>query len=321
MTIGIVIIGRNEGERFQTCIRSVQGRSDRIVYVDSGSTDDSVQWAEDAGFQVEILPSDRPFTAARARNAGYRRLLRDYPSTDFIQFIDGDCQLDAGWLKAAQEFLETNPDVAVVFGRRRERFPEASIYNTMCDIEWNTPIGERQECGGDCLVRGSAFNDVGGYHDDLIAGEEPEMCLRLREKGWRIWRLDAEMTLHDANMHRITQWWKRSVRAGHAFAEVSWRHRNSPKKIWQTNVVRAVFWGGVLPVIAGLGGFLFPETWLLLLAYPAQIARLAIRSSKNGQPALIGFYDVLGKFAEARGVLMFHLNRHLARRATLIEYK
>ena len=194
MTIGIVIIGRNEGERFQNCIRSLQGRADRVVYVDSGSTDNSVSWAKEAGFQVETLPADRPFTAARARNAGYRRLVQQFPDTVFIQFMDGDCQLNAGWLDASLDFLKNHPEVAVAFGRRREQFPDATIYNAMCDLEWNTPIGERQECGGDCLIRRAAFDEAGGYRDDLIAGEEPEMCLRLREKGWRIWRLDAEMT-------------------------------------------------------------------------------------------------------------------------------
>ncbi|CTQ76762.1 mycofactocin system glycosyltransferase [Roseibium alexandrii] len=321
MTIGIVIIGRNEGERFQNCIRSLQGGPDRVVYVDSGSTDQSVSTAKDAGFQVETLPADRPFTAARARNAGYRRLVQKFPDTTFIQFMDGDCQLDAGWLKAGLEFLNNQPDVALAFGRRRELFPDASIYNAMCDLEWNTPIGERQECGGDCLVRRTAFDDAGGYRDDLIAGEEPEMCLRLREKGWRIWRLDAEMTLHDADLQRFSQWWKRSVRAGHAFAEVSWLHRNSPKRIWQRNVVRAVLWGAGLPTVTLVAGLFHPAFLLLFLLYPLQLVRLILRSIRAGHPAAIGCFELLGKSAELQGVLKYHWNRLLMRRTKLIEYK
>ena len=109
MTIGIVIIGRNEGERFQNCIRSLEGVSDRVVYVDSGSTDNSVNWAKDAGFQVETLPADRPFTAARARNAGYRRLVQQFPDTVFIQFMDGDCQLDAVGSKSVWTIWKITP--------------------------------------------------------------------------------------------------------------------------------------------------------------------------------------------------------------------
>ncbi len=321
MTIGIVIIGRNEGERFQNCIRSLEGVSDRVVYVDSGSTDNSVNWAKDAGFQVETLPADRPFTAARARNAGYRRLVQQFPDTVFIQFMDGDCQLDASWLKVGLDYLENHPDVAVAFGRRREQFPDATIYNTMCDLEWNTPIGERQECGGDCLVRRAAFDEAGGYRDDLIAGEEPEMCLRLREKGWRIWRLDAEMTLHDADLQRFSQWWKRSVRAGHAFAEVSWRHRNSPNRIWLRNVLRAILWGAGLPTVTLVAGIFHPAFLLLFLLYPLQLVRLILRSIRAGHPAGIGFFEVLGKFAELQGVLNFLWNRLGMGTIKIIEYK
>lgn len=321
MTVGIVIIGRNEGERFKNCVRSLQGRSEQIVYVDSGSTDDSVKWALDVGLKVEILTLDQPFTAARARNAGYRHLIQYYPDIEFIQFIDGDCQLAEGWLNTGLDFLKTHPDIAIVFGRRREQFPDASIYNTMCDLEWNTPLGERDECGGDCLVRRSSFDAAGGYQDDLIAGEEPELCLRLRGLGWKVWRLDAEMTQHDADMHKFKQWWQRSVRAGHAYAEVSWRHRASPKRIWQKNVRRAMFWGTGLPLLALFGGLFHPAVFSLLLLYPIQVCRLVLRNRKEGSPTSIGIYTVLGKFPEAQGVLKYHFNRALHRKVRIIEYK
>ncbi|MCE9606893.1 MAG: glycosyltransferase [Planctomycetia bacterium] len=213
--IGVVAIGRNEGERLRTCLRSLVGRAGAVVYVDSGSTDGSVALARSLGAEVVELDLALPFTAARARNAGFERLRQVLPAVEFVQFVDGDCEVRSGWLADAIAAFEGQPRWAVVCGRRRERRPEASVFNRLCDIEWDTPVGEASACGGDALMRVVAFVEVGGFDDSLIAGEEPEMCVRMRRHGWTIHRLAAEMTWHDAAMTRLGQWWKRTVRAGH----------------------------------------------------------------------------------------------------------
>jgi GT2 family glycosyltransferase len=317
MTVGIVVIGRNEGERLVACLRSLGELVHRTVYVDSGSTDGSVAAARDLGAAVTVLDTSLPFTAARARNHGLAVLVGHHPDIDYVQFVDGDCLLDGEWPDKAKRFLEAHPDVAVVCGRRRERFPERSIYNRLCDREWDTGVGEALECGGDMMARRDALDEVGGYADDLIAGEEPEMCLRLRDAGWRIWRLDAEMTLHDANLLRFGQWWRRMMRGGHAFAEVSTRHAGSRLRIWRRQTWRAVFWGLLLP--AGtvlLALLLHPALLLLLLIYPLQVLRLA-RGGDWGYACFI----VLAKFPEMLGVLRYFSNRLLRRAGCLIEYK
>ena len=209
--IGAVAIGRNEGERLVACLRSLVGRVDRVVYVDSGSTDNSRDLARSLGVEVVELDLSRPFTAARARNEGLDRLRDVLPGVEYVQFVDGDCEVRAEWIETARSALEADEKLAVVCGRRRERFPEASIYNTLTDMEWDTPIGPAQSCGGDALFRNAALEAVGGYDPSVIAGEEPEMCFRLRAGGWTIRRLDAEMTLHDANMETFGQWWKLSL--------------------------------------------------------------------------------------------------------------
>lgn len=215
--IDAVVIGRNEGARLLACLDALQGHVRRIIYVDSGSTDGSVDAARAAGATVIALDMTQPFTAARARNAGLDVLAVDAP--DFVQLLDGDCQMQPGWLSAALAAFAAHPLAVGVCGRRRERFPEASVYNALADREWNTPIGQARACGGDALIRFAAVRAVGGYNPALIAGEEPDLCLRLRAAGGQVWRIEAEMTLHDAAMTRFGQWWKRTVRAGHAFAE------------------------------------------------------------------------------------------------------
>ena len=318
---GVVVIGRNEGDRLIACLKSLRGAG-VVVYVDSGSLDDSVNAAAALGADVVCLDMSLPFTAARARNAGIARLC-EVSSPRYIQVIDGDCTLDDKWLNIAAAFLDQRTDVAVVCGRRRERRPEASLYNRLCDIEWATPIGEAAACGGDALIRGDALKAAGFYNDSLIAGEEPELCLRIREKGWKIWRLDVEMTSHDAAMTKFSQWWTRSKRAGHAFAEISSLHRASPFRIWRRETLRALFWAGIAPASILLSITISPLFLILPGAYPAQILRLYFsrRNALGEDAAPWAALTVIGKFAEASGVLKYYFGKVAGRKSGLFEYK
>ncbi len=321
--IGVVVIGRNEGQRLERCLRSLMHGADQVLYVDSGSCDGSPQLARSLGVEVLALDMGQPFTAARARNEGFAALQQLLPSLRLVQFVDGDCEVAAGWLAVAQAFLDSHPDVAVVCGRRRERFPERSVYNLLCELEWDTPIGEAKACGGDALMRADAFAAAGGFCAGLIAGEEPELCVRLRAQGWKIWRLDAEMTLHDAAISRFSQWWRRSLRAGHAYAEGAYLHGRAPERHWLRESRRAWVWGLGIPV-ATLLACLALGSWglLLLLVYPLQVVRLARRGGRSArQNWLQAVFLVLGKFPEMLGQLRFLQQRFVAGTPALIEYK
>ena len=296
----------------------MQGRAHPIVYVDSGSTDGSIEAARSAGADVVELDLARPFTAARARNAGLERLAEIDPGGTFVQFLDGDCELQEGWIEAARSALLSAPDLAVVCGRRRERFPEASLWNRMIDDEWDTSIGDAKSCGGDAMMRRAVLADLGGYRDSLIAGEEPELCFRMRQKGWRIRRIDAEMTAHDAALTRFSQWWQRSRRAGHAFAEAAALHGASPERFRRRETVRAALWGIGLPLFILLCVLIFgPLALLLALIWPLQVLRL--KSKGRDWPSAV--FLTLGKFPEAQGVLGYWWGRVTGRQRRLIEYK
>lgn len=325
-SVGVVAIGRNEGDRLHQCLSSVVEQAAQVVYVDSGSTDGSVELARSLGAEVVALDLSIPFTAARARNAGFARLLELLPQAEFVQFVDGDCEIISGWLEQAAQALRDHPDWAVVCGRRRERFPDATLYNRLCDMEWNTPVGEAKACGGDALMRVAAVQQVGGYNPTLIAGEEPELCVRLRQQGWKIFRLDAEMTLHDANMTRFAQWWKRSKRAGHAYAEGSWLHGAPPERHWVKETRSIWLWGLGIPLGAiATAPLTHGFSLLLLLGYPLMTYRIYRYFKQQGykvSDALpYAVSCVLGKFPGLAGVLQFHVNRLLGRRNALIEYK
>ena len=316
--LGIVVIGRNEGERLVACLASLPDTVP-VVYVDSGSTDGSPEAALAAGAEVVRLDMSRPFSAARARNEGLAHL-DTVARVDFVQFLDGDTVLREGWLDAASGFLAAKGDAVAVAGRRRERHPEASWYNALCDREWDTPIGEADAVGGDALYRADALRAAGGFDPNVIAGEEPELCLRLRAAGGRVHRLDHEMTLHDAAITRFSAWWKRAERSGYAAALGFLMHGRTGFRRRET--LRPVFWGLVVPAVALIGGLTlgWPVAVAVLALYPLQWARLTWRMRAEPQAARLALFVVLTNLAEVIGV-----GRCLVETATgtrrIVEYK
>jgi glycosyltransferase involved in cell wall biosynthesis len=328
-SIGVVTIGRNEGDRLVRCLKSLIAQLPAgmpIVYVDSGSTDGSAEAAKALGVHVIDLDLSIPFTMARGRNTGFGYLVENFPDLQYVQFIDGDCELLPGWIEQALAAIQQDETLAVVCGRRRERFPEASPYNRIADIEWNTPVGEAKACGGDALMRVSAIREVNGYNPTLIGGEEPEMCLRLRQRGWKIRRIDADMTLHDAAMFRWSQWWKRSIRGGWAMAEGAAMHGALPERYLVKESLNRWMWGALVPLgTLGLAWFTSGLSLLVLLLYPVLVWRVYRYRRALGDSAsdarLYAIFCILGKFPEAIGQIKYWLTRLQGKPATLIEYK
>jgi GT2 family glycosyltransferase len=334
--VGVVVIGRNEGERLKRCLRSLleQGAGP-IVYVDSGSVDDSVAFSRSLGVIVVNLDTSIPFTMARGRNAGFDELSRRLPALRWVQFVDGDCEVRPGWVARARATIQARPEVAAVCGRRRERHPDASIYNRLADMEWNAPTGEVSECGGDVLFRCPVLLEVGGFNPRMIAGEEPELCVRVRERGYKILRIDAEMTLHDAAMSRFSQWWTRAKRGGHSFAEGMALHGGGSTRHNVRQTLSALAYGVVLPALFG-GALVFAPTGIgfgpltaALVLVPAAYGRAAYGAYRQrrgqGDPprhaALYAAFCMLGKVPESIGVATYWINRWRGRYSGLMEYK
>jgi glycosyltransferase involved in cell wall biosynthesis len=330
--LGLVVIGRNEGARLARCLASVRGIAHR-VYVDSGSSDGSVKLAQSEGAMVVELAVPPEFTAARARNAGLSRLLELEPKLEFVQMVDGDCEIQPGWLEAALARLQADSGLALVFGRRRERHPARSLYNAMCDDEWNVPVGIANGVGGDALFRVAALRSVNFYDPRMIAGEDTELAMRLRKAGWTLRRIDVEMTLHDAAITRFSQWWKRTRRSGHGYGEMAFLHPDARDPHWPRMVRGIVLWGALLPaaalIAAALALIMDPRWGLLTLLIIALIllnsARLALRQHRRGLRIAIaigsGLLLMLGKIPQFFGLLDYHFNRLAGRASRLIEYK
>jgi glycosyltransferase involved in cell wall biosynthesis len=327
--LSFVVIGRNEGQRLARCLQSIAearqaAKSVEIIYVDSNSTDNSVDLARSYGATVIELRSDRP-TAALGRNAGWRAA-----QGANVLFLDGDTVLHPDFPTRALAALDEDKATAAVWGHRREIHPERSIYNRLLDLDWVYQPGWSEFCGGDVLMRRQALEEAGGYDAALIAGEEPDLCRRLRARGYRILHIDAPMTGHDLAMTRISQYWRRAVRAGHAFAEVSRRFRASNDPFWSAeskgNLRRGSFWIiSLLVVVLAVWKTVIPLlVWCVLALLLVLRSAWRSRWKAPGRPLLLLAYGVHSHFQQIPilfGQLSYFRDVRLGRRRALIEYK
>jgi len=326
-TLSVVVIGRNEGARLTRCLESVRRAAGaapalEVVYVDSDSTDDSRERAAAAGAIVHRVRPARP-CAAIGRNAGWRAA-----RGEFVLFLDGDTVLDPGFLPQALAAMR-DPAIAVAWGHRREIAPRQSWYVRALDLDWIYAPGIVPFCGGDALVRRRALADCGGFDESLIAGEEPELCQRIRAAGGLILHLDAPMTLHDLGIRSFGQYWRRAFRAGHAYAEVARATAAAGHGLWAGEVRRNLIHGSAVAaapvalVAAAVAGPL--PLAALLAAGGALLARTYRRcgwkSPSRSTRALYAAHSHLQQLPILCGQLAFHLDRIRGRRRALIEYR
>ena len=314
--IGIVVIGRNEGERLAACLATMP-KLHAVIYVDSASSDASTTIARRAGIETLELSTSSPLSAARARNAGITALMNASLPPDYIQTLDGDCTLDSNWLSFGAAVLDADQTIGVVAGRLRERHPERSVYNRLCDDEWNAPDGEAAECGGVAIWRADAVVNAGLFDETLHAGEEPELCHRLRQRGSRVWRSQTPMGTHDANLLTFGPWARRMFRSGFSFAQLVGHVSGKTEPGWRRELSRIVIWALIVPLTAAVGA-LTGTTWLIaasLGAWTLLVGRMTIRGRAAGQSlswaATSSALNLVGKFWQLGGAIHYLSGRYL----------
>lgn len=327
--ISVVVIGRNEGERLGRCLRSIfsmarRGFALEVIYVDSGSTDASVALANAEGARTIALDPERP-SAALGRNAGWQAA-----RGSIVLFLDGDTVLHPEFVAASLDEFSV-PRVAVVWGHRRELFPDRSIYNRILDLDWIHAPGLTEYCGGDALFRRSILVQTNGFDASLIAGEEPELCRRIRTLGFDIRHTDRPMTAHDLAITRWSQYWKRCTRTGHAYAEVSERFRQSERPFWHKEAIRNRnrFLAIMTSLLAAIAGSIYLRSLLPIAVYCALFALLSIRSAwkaawKSGDRSALILYGVHSHLQQIPiyfGQIQYKWSRRRGMRPVLFEYK
>jgi len=328
-SLSIVVIGRNEGERLVRCLKSVAEmrelrQAPEIIYVDSASSDGSIERAVQLGAKAISLAPEH-LSAAAGRNAGWRAA-----RGDIVLFLDGDMTIVPDFVGGAlSEF--NNPNIAIVFGDCRESNPQGSIYNRILDLDWMLPAGPVEYCGGAALIRRDLLERVGGYKETLIAAEDTELCSRIRAIGYTILHVDRLMVFHDLAITRFYQYWSRAVRSGYAYAEVSEGIRRTDLPVWYRQARRNRIQGAaMLAIIAGAPILaVATRSFAPLVIFTAIIAALAVRTAlrshwKKSRPStrlLHGVHSHLVQIPLLFGQLRYHRDRLKGRTPKLIEYK
>ncbi len=322
--LSIIVIGRNEGERLRRCIDTLVQQTRQIVYVDSASTDGSAQMARSRDVHVLDLDMSRPFSASRARNEGYALMRRDFPDAQFVQFVDGDCDVDPGWLSVGCRLLESRPDVAAVFGTLNERNPNASVYNYQAHMTWNPQDeGEVDFFGGNVMVRVSSLDAANGFREDVIDSEDHELAIRLRANGGKVWYLKRPMALHDLAIFDFGKWWVRTKRGGYGNGQIITLHGNAPGKPHRRDWNKSWVWGLALPTFTLLSVLAIGWIGLLPLGlYALSFVKMYLRKPEDGgRHAGFALISVLHKVAEMSGQVKFLLDKMMGRGPKIIEYK
>jgi cellulose synthase/poly-beta-1,6-N-acetylglucosamine synthase-like glycosyltransferase len=325
----VVVIGRNEGLRLRQCLASVQGADWRgleheVIYVDSHSSDGSPGLARHLGARVLGLGDAAPCAAA-GRNLGWRAA-----RAPWVLFLDGDTVLHPDFVPRALPWLQADPGCVAVWGHRRETNPAQSLYTRVLDLDWVFAPGRSDYFGGDALVRRQALADAGGFDDALVAGEEPELCRRLRARGGHIEHIDAPMTGHDLAVTGWRAWWTRAERAGLAYAQVAARYADTADPLWRREARRNRWHAGVLmalpPLLLALAAWWPGVAAGLVVALAALWARSAWRCRWKcpQQPALAWAYAAhshLQQLPILAGQWRWYRLQRTRRVPQLIEYK
>ncbi len=151
-----------------------------LIICDNGSTDDSAglaaRWAERYPW-IRCLDAATIHGAPAARNAGVRAA-----RGDLLLFCDADDVVQPGWLASCARALTEVDVVAGVFDFWSLNGLDASPPKpaSMRQLGF-LPAG----LGANLAVRREAFESVGGFAEELLIGEDIDLCWRLQLEGYR----------------------------------------------------------------------------------------------------------------------------------------
>lgn len=284
--ISIVIIGLNVEKFLHNCLRAVQNQIYpkqllEIIYVDSGSSDRSIEIAlEFNEVKIVKLDPENP-SAAKGRNAGIKA-----STYEIIQFLDADSFPHPQWLRTAVPVLHDN--AAAVTGQLHERYPDKNLYHRMANLEWNIRQSgnswsvteqEVRVFGGNVMITRAALLESGGYNEQLPAGEDPDLSYRIRQLGYKLIGLNQPMASHDICLNSLNQFNKRALRSGYAYSRLALKYITRKEKFMLKRVVRIV--GGVVtPATLLILGILLQHPVIGLLAGLLVALRLVFKTGE-----------------------------------------
>ncbi|GCD79778.1 glycosyltransferase family 2 protein [Schleiferia thermophila] len=178
----------------------------RVVVIDNGSTDGSVEWIREHCPAVDVIELGNNFGFADGYNRGLKQI-----KSDVYLLINSDVRVNKGWLEPLTNWLEKEPGIAAVqpkilSDRQPDRFEYAGaaggfvdwlgypfcrgrILETLeIDLGQYDSVTEVHWTSGACMaVRARAFEESGGFDPVFFAHqEEIDLCWRLRKLGYKL---------------------------------------------------------------------------------------------------------------------------------------
>lgn len=205
-SLTIVVIGLNEAAHLADCFRSIyaaaaywSGGAQDVVYVDSGSQDESIELARRYADRIFALRS--PISAAAARDVGLLNATGDY-----VLFLDGDMELDTFWWQCVSEYERNGTfprSVIGLIGMRHDIYVDETTRLRLGEQENVYRTGRARTArhiGGALLIRRDILLKAQGYQPDLRGSEEPDLYARLRGAGYDIWEIPCPFIRHHTPM-------------------------------------------------------------------------------------------------------------------------
>lgn len=225
MDLSIVVVTYNVRDLLQRCLESLSGgapdRSLEVLVVDNGSNDGTDEMMRRDFPEVVFIrnQTNRGFTAANNQATARAR-------GKAVLYLNPDTEVTPGALEAMLSYLEANPDVGVVgpwltypngqTQPSRRRFPTpltAMVESTLVQRWWprcpavaryfvtDRPATEAQNVdwlvGACLLVRREVVDAVDGFDERFFMySEELDLCLRIRQRGWRVAYLPEARVIH-----------------------------------------------------------------------------------------------------------------------------
>lgn len=204
--ISFIIIGKNEGWRLQKCLQSISYVVEQdaianyeIIYVDSQSTDNSIELAKQYGAKTFLITGE--CNAAIARNIGAQEAIGG-----ILFFIDGDMELFPGFL----------PKVLNENGKLKYPFMSGIFNDIVHDLDWNYLHTSRRHklqegdadsvettTGGLFLIEHSLWDKVGGMDTRFKRSQDYDLGLRLSQMGYSLHRKAILLANHYMRQYTI----------------------------------------------------------------------------------------------------------------------
>jgi len=202
MELSVVLITKNQAWNISRLIESVLretscASSKEIILVDSASTDETISLASRYAANIFRLKPGQRLSPAIGRYVGYKQ-----SSGEYVLFLDGDTELIPGWLPHALRLMCERPDVGGVTGGVINLPTSAAAQRPAAPAQKTHPAPPKEVLwcnyggGGVAMYRRPAMERAGTFNPNLNAEEEPELGLRIRQAGYRLFELDYPMAFH-----------------------------------------------------------------------------------------------------------------------------